>query len=177
MGCRLKGADCISTCTRTTRKEKSNGCLTSARPATAQGSPEKTSWSWRIPRATCSASSTRRALEPSSARSLGVGRRPPDMFLRFSRFRFKEGKEAEGLDILRRHSAAIKSAPGCRDAWLAQGQHPATECVVVALFDDEDSLRRLEGRLRSDPLRGGDFFSLLSLTTQPPEVVQYEIRS
>ena len=99
------------------------------------------------------------------------------MFLRFSRFRFKEGKETEGLDILRMHSAAIKSAPGCRDAWLAQGQHPATECVVVALFEDEDSLRRLEGRLRSDPLRGSDFLSLLSLTTQPPEVVQYEIRS
>src|SRR2546425_634051 len=114
---------------------------------------------------------------PASARSLGSGRRPPDVFIRFSRFRFKEGKEAEGLDILRRHSAAIKSAPGCRDAWLAQGQHPATECVVVALFEDEDSLRRLEGRLRSDPVRGGDFFSLLSLTTQPPEVVQYEIRS
>src|SRR2546426_582198 len=51
------------------------------------------------------------------------------------------------------------------------------ECIVVALFEDEDSLRRLEGRLRSDPLRGGDFFSLLSLTTQPPEVVQYEVRS
>jgi len=48
--------------------------------------------------------------------------------------------------------------------------------VVVALFDDEDSLRKLEGRLRSDPARGGDFFSLLSLTTQPPDVTQYEIR-
>ena len=47
---------------------------------------------------------------------------------------------------------------------------------MVALFDDEDSLRKLEGRLRSDPARGGDFFSLLSLTTQPPEVTQYEIR-
>jgi len=99
------------------------------------------------------------------------------MFLRFSRFRFKDGKETEGLEILRRHAAAIKSAAGCRDVWLAQGQHPATEFVVVALFEDEDSLRRLEGRLRSDPLRGGDFLSLLSLTTQPPEVVQYEIRS
>ncbi|TMA04117.1 MAG: hypothetical protein E6J93_08260 [Methanobacteriota archaeon] len=108
---------------------------------------------------------------------MGVGRRPPDTFLRFSRFRFKEGKEAEGLDILRRHSAAIKSAPGCRDVWLAQGQHPATECVVVALFENEDSLRRLEGKLRSDPLRGGDFFALLSLTTQPPDVTQYEVRS
>ena len=99
------------------------------------------------------------------------------MFLRFSRFRFKEGKEVEGLDILRRHAAAIRAASGCRDAWLAQGQHPATECVVVALFVDEDSLRRLEGSLRSDPLRGGDFFALLSLTTQPPDVTQYEVRS
>ncbi len=98
------------------------------------------------------------------------------MFLRFSRFRFKEGKEADGLEILRRHTAAIEEAEGCRDAWLAQGQHPATECVVIALFDNEDSLQRLEGRLRSDPSRGGDFFSLLSLTTQPPEVTVYEIR-
>jgi len=57
------------------------------------------------------------------------------MFLRFSRFRFKDGKEAEGLAILRRHVAAISSAGGCRDAWLGQGQHPATECVVVALFE------------------------------------------
>src|SRR5256885_14267091 len=77
----------------------------------------------------------------------------PSMFLRFARFRFREGKEAEGLRILRGHAAAIRSAPGCRDAWLAQGQHPATECVVIALFEDEDSLRRLEGRLRSDPTR------------------------
>ena len=90
------------------------------------------------------------------------------MLLRLSRFRFKEGREVEGLDILRRHAAGIRAAPGCRDAWLAQGQHPATECVVVALFEDEGSLRRLEGKLRSDPLSGGDFFSLLSLTTQPP---------
>ncbi len=115
--------------------------------------------------------------EPVSARSLGNGRPRPIVFLRFSRFRFKEGKETNGLEILRRHAAAIKAAAGCRDAWLAQGQHPATECVVVALFEDEDSLRRLEGRLRSDPLRGGDFFELLSMTTQPPDVVQYEIRS
>jgi hypothetical protein len=98
------------------------------------------------------------------------------VFLRFSRFRLKEGKETEGLAILRRHAAAIKSASGCRDAWLAQGQHPATECIVVGLFDDEDSLRRLEGRLRSDPALGGDFFALLSLTAQPPEVTQYEVR-
>lgn len=97
------------------------------------------------------------------------------MFLRFSRFRFKEGKETEGIQILRRHAASIESAEGCRDVWLAQGQHPATECVVVAVFDDEDSLRRLDGRLRSDPARGGDFFALLSLTTQPPEVTQYEV--
>ena len=100
----------------------------------------------------------------------------PSMFLRFARFRFREGKEVEGLRILRGHAAAIKSAPGCRDAWLGQGQHPANECVVVALFEDEDSLRRLEGRLRSDPTRGGDFFALLALTTQPPEVVPYEVQ-
>jgi hypothetical protein len=97
------------------------------------------------------------------------------VFLRFSRFRFKEGKEAEGSKILRRHLAAIRSSKGCRDAWLGQGQHPATEFVVLALIDDEESLRRLEGRLRSDPVQGGDFFSLLSMTTQPPEVTQYEI--
>ncbi len=60
---------------------------------------------------------------------------------------------------------------------MAQGQHPATECVVIALFDDEDSLRRWEGRLRSDPALGGDFFALLALTAQPPEVTQYEVRS
>lgn len=106
----------------------------------------------------------------------GNRRGRPSVFLRFSRFRFKEGKEAEGLEILRRHTVAIKGAAGCRDAWLAQGQHPATECVVIALFEDEDSLRRLDGRLRSDPAQGGDFFALLSLTTQPPEVTQYEIR-
>lgn len=98
------------------------------------------------------------------------------MFLRFSRFRFKEGKEAEGLEILRKHAAAIRAAPGCREAWLAQGQHPATECVVIGLFEDEESLRDLEGRLRSDPARGGEFFALLSLTTQPPEITQYEVR-
>ena len=98
------------------------------------------------------------------------------VFLRFARFRFKEGKEGEGLRILQGHAAAIRSAPGCREAWLAQGQHPATECVVIALFEDEDSLRKLEGRVRSDPRRGGDFFALLGLTTQPPEVVPYEVR-
>ena len=99
------------------------------------------------------------------------------MFLRFARFRFKEGKEADGLTILQRHAAAIRNSPGCCEAWLAQGQHPSTECVVIALFEDEDFLRRLEGRLRSDPVHGGDFFSLLSLTTQPPEVTQYEVRA
>ena len=98
------------------------------------------------------------------------------MFLRFSRFRFKDGKEGDGLRILRGHAAAIRSAPGCLDTWLGQGHHPATECVVVALFQDEDSLRNLEGRLRSDPSRGGDFFALLALTTQPPDVVPYEVR-
>jgi quinol monooxygenase YgiN len=98
------------------------------------------------------------------------------VFVRFARFRFKDGKEADGLRILRGHADAIRSAPGCRDAWLGQGQHPATECVLIALFDDEDSLRKLEGRLRSDPARGGDFFALLALTTQPPEVVPYEVR-
>ena len=98
------------------------------------------------------------------------------VFLRFSRFRFREGRETEGMSILWRHAKAIRSATGCRDAWLGQGQHPATEFVVVALFEDEDSLRRLEGRLRSDPEGGGDFFALLSMTTQPPEVTQYEVR-
>ena len=105
-----------------------------------------------------------------------AGRVRPSVFLRFERFRFKEGREEEGLRILRDHAAAIRAAPGCREAWSAQGEHPATEAVVVALFEDEDSLRRLEGRLRSDPTRGGDFFRLLSLTSQPPEVVPYRIR-
>ena len=98
------------------------------------------------------------------------------VFLRFARFRFKEGREGEGLRILRGHANAIRNAPGCRDAWLGQGQHPATECVVIALFEDDESLRRLEGRLRSDPTHGGDFFALLAMTTQPPEVVPYEVR-
>lgn len=97
------------------------------------------------------------------------------MFLRFARFRFKEGKEGEGLHVLRVHADAIRSAPGCVDAWVGQGQHPATECVVIALFDNEDSLRNLEGRLRSDPQRGGDFFALLALAAQPPEIVQYSV--
>lgn len=101
----------------------------------------------------------------------------PSVFLRFARFRFKEGKETEGLAILSRHAMTVKSSKGCRDAWLAQGQHPATECVVVALFEDEDALRRLEGRLRSDPSLGADFFAVLALTAQPPEVTAYEVRS
>ncbi len=98
------------------------------------------------------------------------------MFLRFSRFRFKEGKEVEGIPLLERHASALRTAPGCRNAWLGQGQHPATECIVVALFDTEDSIRRAEGRLRSNPSQGGDFFTLLSMTTEPPEVTQYEVR-
>ncbi len=97
------------------------------------------------------------------------------MFLRFARFRFRDGKEGDGLRILQGHAAAIRAAPGCVSAWLGQGQHPATECVVIALFQDEDSLRRLEGRLRSDPTRGGDFFALLAITTHPPDVTQYEV--
>ena len=100
----------------------------------------------------------------------------PRMLIRFARFRFKEGKEGEGLRILGAHTVAIRAAPGCRDAWLAQGRHPATECIVIALFADEESLRRLEGRLRSDPTAGGDFLALLPLTAQPPEVVAYEIK-
>lgn len=98
------------------------------------------------------------------------------VIVRFSRYRFKEEAEAEGLEILRRHLAALKAADGCEDAWMAQGQHPSAEFIVVARFRDEGSLRTFEGRLRSDPNQGSDFFSLLRLTTQPPEVTQYEIR-
>ena len=101
----------------------------------------------------------------------------PPVFLRFARFRFKEGKEGEGLRILRLQAGAIRSAPGCIDAWVGAGQHPTTECVVIALFENEDSLRSLEGRLRSDPQRGGHFFALLALTTQPPEIVQYDVQA
>lgn len=97
------------------------------------------------------------------------------MFLRLSRFRFKDGKEQEGLGILQHHEAIIASADGCNQAWLAQGHHPSTEFVVIALFRDESALRTLEGRLRSDPSLGADFFALLMLTTQPPEVAQYEV--
>ncbi len=98
------------------------------------------------------------------------------MFVRFSRYRFKEGSETEGAEILRRHLAALKEAPGCDEAWLAQGQHPSTEFIVVARFGDEASLRSFEGALRSDPNQGGDFFSLMRLTTKPPELTTYEIR-
>ena len=97
------------------------------------------------------------------------------VFIRFSRYRFKEGSEGEGLEVLRRHVGSLKSADGCEEAWLAQGQHPSTEFVVIARFRDEAGLRTFEGRLRSDPSQGGGFFSLLRLTTQPPEVTQYEV--
>jgi len=98
------------------------------------------------------------------------------VFLRFSRYRFTEKNEAERLEILRRQAASMRSAEGCEDVWLAQGQHPATEFIVVGRFRDEASLRRYEGLLRSDPGKGSDFLSLLRLTTQPPELTQYEMR-
>jgi heme-degrading monooxygenase HmoA len=97
--------------------------------------------------------------------------------MRFSRFRFRAGSEAEGLGILGRHTKAIASADGCEGVWLGQGQHPSTEFVVVALFRDEASLRAFEGRLRSDPDLGGDQFAAMRLTTQPPEMTQYEVRA
>ncbi len=80
------------------------------------------------------------------------------------------------MAILGRHAAALRGADGCEDAWIGQGQHPSTEFVVIARFRDEASLRSFDGRLRSDPSMGGDFFALLRLTTQPPEVTQYEVR-
>ncbi len=98
------------------------------------------------------------------------------MIIRFSRYRFKEGSESEGADILRRHVAALQAAQGCEDAWLAQGQHPSTEFIVVARFRDEGTARSFEGNLRSDPSQGSDFFSLLRLTKQPPEVTLYEMQ-
>jgi quinol monooxygenase YgiN len=98
------------------------------------------------------------------------------VFLRFSRYRFREGQEAEGLEILKRQAASMRTAPGCEDVWLAQGQHPSTEFVLIGRFRDERDLHSYEGRLRSNPAQGGDFFSLLRLTTQPPEVTQYETR-
>ena len=97
------------------------------------------------------------------------------MFIRFSRFRVREGKEAEGRRILRHQLETVAAAGGCREAWLAQGQHPSTEFVVIALFEDQDALRSFEGRMRSDPSLSADFFSMLPLTTQPPEVTQYEV--
>ncbi len=98
------------------------------------------------------------------------------MFVRFSRYRFREGSETEGLELLGRHLAALREAAGCVDAWVAQGQHPSTELIAVARFRDEESLRSFEGRLRSDPSQGSDFFSLMRLTTRPPELTTYEIR-
>ncbi len=98
------------------------------------------------------------------------------VFVRFSRYRFKEGHEAEGFEILRRQAAALRHAAGCEETWLAQGQHPSSEFVVISRFRDEASLRAYEGRIRSDPAQGSGFFSLLRLTTQPPEVTQYELR-
>ena len=99
------------------------------------------------------------------------------MFLRFSRYRFREGAAAEGLEILRRHASTLHAAPGCEHVWLGQGQHPSTEFVVLALFRDEDSMWGFEGRLRTDPSVGSDTFALLRLTTDPPELIQYEIRA
>lgn len=98
------------------------------------------------------------------------------MFLRFSRYRFRDGAEGEGYQLLRRHTAVVAAAPGCQDAWLAQGQHPSTEFILVALFADESSLKSFEGKLRSDPTMSGDSFALLRLTKQPPEMTEYEVR-
>jgi hypothetical protein len=106
---------------------------------------------------------------PGSSHGAGV-------FLRFSRYRLKEGSETVGLEILKRQLASLRSADGCEEAWLAQGQHPSTEFILIGRFRDETGLRTYEGRLRSEPTQGGDFFSLLQLTTKPPEVTQYEIR-
>lgn len=98
------------------------------------------------------------------------------VIVRFSRYRFRDGAETEGAEILRRHVGALQRAEGCEDAWLAQGQHPSTEFIVVARFRDENSARGFEGRLRSDPTQGSDLFSLLGLSRQPPEISQYELR-
>lgn len=97
------------------------------------------------------------------------------MYLRFSRYRFKDGSETEGMEALRRQAQGMRAALGCDEVWLAQGEHPSTEFIVIGRFRDEESLRAYEGRLRSDPSLGSDFFSLLRLTTQPPEVTQYAI--
>ncbi len=98
------------------------------------------------------------------------------LIVRFNRFRFKDGRETEGLEILRKHAAVVRAAEGCESVFLAQGQHPSTEVVVIALFRDEVSLRAFENRLRSDPSLGSDQFSLLRLTTRPPEMTEYEVR-
>lgn len=100
----------------------------------------------------------------------------PDVIVHFSRYRFKEPNVVEGLELLRRHVTRLKAADGCEEAWLAQGQHPSTEFIVIALFRDEAASRTFEGRMRSDPAQGTDFFSLLRLTERPPEVTQYELR-
>jgi len=99
------------------------------------------------------------------------------MYLRFSRFRLKPDREAEGSALLRRHADAVARADGCERAWLAQGQHPSSEFVIVALFRDEQSLRAFEGRLRSDPALGSDQFALLGLTVRPPELTEYAVLS
>ena len=98
------------------------------------------------------------------------------VIVRFNRFRFKDGRETEGLEILRKHAAVVRAAEGCESVFLAQGQHPSTEVVVIALFLDERRLRAFENRLRSDPSLGSDQFSLLRLTTRPPEMTEYEVR-
>jgi len=99
------------------------------------------------------------------------------MILRFSRFRFKEGNEAEGEDILQSHATSMRASAGCVSVWVGQGKHPSTEFVVVAFFDSDASLRGFEGELRGNPSLGGDFFSLLRLTSVPPEVTEYEVRA
>ncbi|HYM38868.1 MAG TPA: antibiotic biosynthesis monooxygenase [Thermoplasmata archaeon] len=98
------------------------------------------------------------------------------MFLYFSRYRFKEGKDIEGFELLKHQAQSLRDAPGCEGEWLGQGQHPSTEFIMIGRFRDEEALRAYEGRLRSDPVHGGDFFALLRLTTQPPEVTSYEVR-
>ena len=98
------------------------------------------------------------------------------MFIRFARYRFRDGSEAEGAALLAKQVEALRTAEGCEEAWFAQGQHPSTDFMVIARFRDEPSLKGFEGRVRSDPSLGGDFFALLRLTTHPPELTQYEIR-
>lgn len=95
------------------------------------------------------------------------------MMIRFSRFRLNAGAEADALALLRRHAAAVRAADGCETAILGQAQHPSTEFVLIAQFRDEPSLRRFEGRLRSEPSLGGDQFALLRLTSTPPDLAEY----